>query len=331
MPNGELRFARSTLRNSATPSPSASRSNVMRLADGTAAPAFAMHLLHDLALDALAVVRAFGRIGLGDEHVAVGQHVDPARMRETAGECIHRDFGRRRRLRARGPALRLGDLHGGNQLLFGRRQVGVGPTLVAGDATGPVSVGPTEVQAQSTANASTCIGNAILLTIRQALGEAPRSVIGANVPACRKEPFRLGFTQCCEPSLYMARCSQPERSDSSGWSTSSWCAPIHPDLLVLVALAFLGLGLWAGARCSAARRRRRSSRTPGCAKSLGVSDRELEVLSCSPPGGRTRRSRIASNVSPNTVKTHVAKLFGKLAARRRTQAISRARELGMIR
>ena len=35
-------------------------------------------------------------------------------------------------------------------------------------------------------------------------------------------------------------------------------------------------------------------------------------------------------LSPNTVKTHIAKLFEKLEARRRTEAIVRARELGMI-
>ena len=37
------------------------------------------------------------------------------------------------------------------------------------------------------------------------------------------------------------------------------------------------------------------------------------------------------DVSPNTVKTHVSRLFEKLSARRRTEAISRARELGVIR
>jgi DNA-binding NarL/FixJ family response regulator len=36
-------------------------------------------------------------------------------------------------------------------------------------------------------------------------------------------------------------------------------------------------------------------------------------------------------VSPNTVKTHIAKLFEKLGAKRRTEAILRARELGLVR
>jgi ATP/maltotriose-dependent transcriptional regulator MalT len=35
-------------------------------------------------------------------------------------------------------------------------------------------------------------------------------------------------------------------------------------------------------------------------------------------------------VSENTVKTHAARLFDKLAARRRTQAVQRAKEAGLI-
>jgi ATP/maltotriose-dependent transcriptional regulator MalT len=35
-------------------------------------------------------------------------------------------------------------------------------------------------------------------------------------------------------------------------------------------------------------------------------------------------------VSPSTVKTHLARLYEKLGAERRTDAIRRARELGII-
>jgi DNA-binding CsgD family transcriptional regulator len=47
--------------------------------------------------------------------------------------------------------------------------------------------------------------------------------------------------------------------------------------------------------------------------------------------GRTNKEIAARlQVSPNTVKTHVAHLFEKLGASRRTDAIARARELGLL-
>jgi DNA-binding CsgD family transcriptional regulator len=100
--------------------------------------------------------------------------------------------------------------------------------------------------------------------------------------------------------------------------------------LVLVALAFMGLGVWVGARLF-----RRPPQTPFAPntqvrETLGVSDREFEVLALLAGGRSNKEIANQLNVSPNTVKTHVANLFGKLEAKRRTQAISRARELGMI-
>ena len=101
--------------------------------------------------------------------------------------------------------------------------------------------------------------------------------------------------------------------------------------IVLVALAFMGLGVWVGARLF-----RRAPPAPfepntRVQETLGVSERELEVLTLLAAGRSNKEIANQLHVSPNTVKTHVAKLFEKLSARRRTEAILRARELGMIR
>jgi DNA-binding CsgD family transcriptional regulator len=100
--------------------------------------------------------------------------------------------------------------------------------------------------------------------------------------------------------------------------------------VVLVALVFMGLGVWLGARLF---------RKPGGApfvpntlvqQTLGISGRELEVLELLAAGRSNKEIARRLEVSPNTVKTHVARLFGKLEAHRRTEAILRARELGVI-
>jgi ATP/maltotriose-dependent transcriptional regulator MalT len=65
-------------------------------------------------------------------------------------------------------------------------------------------------------------------------------------------------------------------------------------------------------------------------ETLGVSDREFEVLTLLAQGRSNKEIAKQLGVSPNTVKTHVASLFEKLESKRRTEAISRARELGIL-
>ena len=100
--------------------------------------------------------------------------------------------------------------------------------------------------------------------------------------------------------------------------------------VVLIAAAFLCLGVWLGAKLF-----RRVPAAPFVAntqaqQALGISGRELEVLELLAAGRSNKEIARRLDVSPNTVKTHVTKIFAKLAARRRTEAILRARELGMI-
>jgi DNA-binding NarL/FixJ family response regulator len=100
--------------------------------------------------------------------------------------------------------------------------------------------------------------------------------------------------------------------------------------VALVAAAFMGLGVWLGAKVF-----RRTSSPPFTPNklaqdTLGISGRELEVLELLAAGQSNKEIARRLDLSPNTVKTHVTRLFGKLEVRRRTEAILRARELGMI-
>jgi DNA-binding NarL/FixJ family response regulator len=100
--------------------------------------------------------------------------------------------------------------------------------------------------------------------------------------------------------------------------------------LVLLSAIFMGLGVWVGARLVRPAPPPFQTNTR-IQETLGISGRELEVLELLAKGRSNKEIAIRLEVSPNTVKTHVARLFGKLEVRRRTEAIQRARELGMIR
>ncbi|MBL8245223.1 MAG: response regulator transcription factor [Rhodanobacteraceae bacterium] len=100
----------------------------------------------------------------------------------------------------------------------------------------------------------------------------------------------------------------------------------------LLALGFLALGVFVGARAFA-RRPPAITREPGnpqAQATLGISERERVVLEQLAAGGSNKEIAQQLGISPNTVKTHVARLFEKLGARRRTEAIQRARELGLL-
>ena len=100
--------------------------------------------------------------------------------------------------------------------------------------------------------------------------------------------------------------------------------------LGLVALAFLVLGVVIGVRVIAAPPPAPFDGNPQAQAALAISDRELEVLRELAAGHSNKQIARNLDVSPNTVKTHVARLFEKLGASRRTEAIRRARELGLV-
>lgn len=100
--------------------------------------------------------------------------------------------------------------------------------------------------------------------------------------------------------------------------------------LLLVAAGFLTLGLWAGARLLGRRESVSSDGNPAAQATLGISDRELAVLRALADGRSNKEIAATLHISPHTVKTHVARLYEKLDARRRTEAVARARSLGIL-
>ncbi len=100
-----------------------------------------------------------------------------------------------------------------------------------------------------------------------------------------------------------------------------------------VAVLFTGLGVWVGLRLT---RRKVVIASPDFKlnepelKRLGISKREYEVLELIAQGLSNQEIAEKLFVSLNTVKTHSSNLFMKLDARRRTQAIHRAKELGLL-
>lgn len=65
-------------------------------------------------------------------------------------------------------------------------------------------------------------------------------------------------------------------------------------------------------------------------RELSITKRELEILELIAQGMSNREIAEKLFVSENTVKTHSSRLFDKLSAKRRTQAVQIGKELGLI-
>jgi len=106
----------------------------------------------------------------------------------------------------------------------------------------------------------------------------------------------------------------------------------------LVAIIFASLGIWLGltlTRKKPAAPPPQPSSTPFSPDSarlsaLGITPRELEILGLIAAGLSNREIAERLFVSENTVKTHSSRLFDKLGARRRTQAVQLAKEARLI-
>lgn len=65
-------------------------------------------------------------------------------------------------------------------------------------------------------------------------------------------------------------------------------------------------------------------------RDLGITKRELEILELIAKGMSNKEIAEKLFVSENTVKTHSSRVFEKLNAKRRTQAVQIGKELGLI-
>lgn len=97
-----------------------------------------------------------------------------------------------------------------------------------------------------------------------------------------------------------------------------------------LAILFIALGLWIGVRLTGRRHDGPFSPNEQAKLALGISPRENEVLGLLAAGHSNKEIARLLDISPNTVKTHVASVFGKVEASRRTQAIRNARAFGII-
>jgi len=122
----------------------------------------------------------------------------------------------------------------------------------------------------------------------------------------------------------------------------------------LVAILFAAFGIWLGLRITRSRETIRETVVvrevlapaeapatfvpnpapfaPNTARqqTLGITARELEILTLVARGFSNREIAASLFVSENTVKTHCARAFDKLGAARRTQAVQRGKELGLL-
>jgi DNA-binding CsgD family transcriptional regulator len=109
----------------------------------------------------------------------------------------------------------------------------------------------------------------------------------------------------------------------------------------LVAAAFAAIGIWFGLKITGRPQTVAVREVPVPVSGpfvlneknlaeLGITPRELEILRLISRGLSNREIADKLFVSENTVKTHAARLFDKLGAKRRTQAVRFGKELGLV-
>lgn len=105
-----------------------------------------------------------------------------------------------------------------------------------------------------------------------------------------------------------------------------WSAEFY---IACIAVVCVALGIWVGNRLTA-RPRVVFARNDAAIAALGLSARECEVLEMLAAGHANKVIARRLDISPNTVKTHVARVYEKLEVASRTQAVQKARTLDIL-
>jgi len=105
----------------------------------------------------------------------------------------------------------------------------------------------------------------------------------------------------------------------------------------LVAAIFAGVGIWLGLKLTREKVVVKEVPAPvdfvrdeAKVVELGLTPRELEILELIAQGLSNKEIADKVFVSENTVKTHLSRVFDKLDAKRRTQAVQRGKDLRLI-
>ncbi len=100
--------------------------------------------------------------------------------------------------------------------------------------------------------------------------------------------------------------------------------------VALLAFGFIALGVWAGRKLTPAPACSQFVRNDAAIRSLGLSPRECDILGLLASGQSNKEMARTLAISPNTVNTHLARVYSKLGVERRVQAIEKARWLALI-
>jgi DNA-binding CsgD family transcriptional regulator len=110
-----------------------------------------------------------------------------------------------------------------------------------------------------------------------------------------------------------------------------WARRIGVEIFVpLVGTGCIALGIWLGVRLTRQAPPQDFQPNEKAMASLGLTRREHDVLQALVAGEGNKAMARRLGVSPNTVKTHIARVYDKLDVSSRVQAIEKARALRLI-